>query len=54
MTLAAAQKKILARVKKYPKGIKVDAMQGRTARTLKRLGLIEYDDYTGIVKEKAK
>ena len=48
--LTTAQEVILARVKRYPKGIKVDAMQDRSARILQQRGMIEYDSGTGIAK----
>lgn len=53
MKLTAAQELILARVKRYPKGVKIDPAQVRTALVLKRLGLIEYVEWTGIARAKA-
>lgn len=52
--LTAAQNVILNRVKRYPKGVKIDATEVRTARVLARQGLIEYDERTGIATWKTR
>ena len=52
MTLSSAQQKILARVKRYPKGILLSPAEHRTAKALAAKGLIEYDERTGIAKQR--
>jgi hypothetical protein len=52
--LTAAQEALLKRIKRYPKGVKVDAAQHRTAMVLCKAGLIEYDDWRGIARGKGK
>lgn len=52
MTLSKPQALILARVKRYPGGIKLDANEIRTARVLARRGFILLDEWTGIARLK--
>lgn len=52
MTLSSPQSRILARVKRYPQGIKIDATEERTAKALAKKGLIELDTETWVAREK--